>query len=72
MSINDIDLARVPLSSSIYFICLYHEQDVLEKFEFFPIKCRIQRANEIYQGVLKNKREEQDKLTEPLKIKVFF
>ena len=24
-------------------------QDILEKFEFFPIKCRIQRALEVYQ-----------------------
>ena len=24
-------------------------QDILEKFEFFPIKCRIQRALEIFQ-----------------------
>jgi hypothetical protein len=24
-------------------------QEILEKFEFFPIKCRIQRALEIFQ-----------------------
>ncbi len=45
-------------------------QEILEKFEFFPIKCRIQRASEIYQGVLKKKRAEQDNQPEQLKIKV--
>jgi hypothetical protein len=25
-----------------------HEQEILTKFEFFPIKCRIQRATEIF------------------------
>jgi hypothetical protein len=24
-------------------------QDILEKFEFFPVKCRIQRAMETFQ-----------------------
>jgi hypothetical protein len=42
----------------------------MEKFEFFPIKCRIQRAGEIYQGILKKKRDEQETRPVPLKIKV--
>jgi hypothetical protein len=32
--------------SKIKFLCL---QSVLEKFEFFPIKCRTQRAFEVNQ-----------------------
>ena len=35
-----------------------HEQDVLEKFEFFPVKCRIQRAAEEFAKV--QKRQDED------------
>jgi hypothetical protein len=31
------------------------EQDILEKFEFFPIKCRIQRALEVFR-LIQNRR----------------
>ncbi len=33
----------IQLSNSILYL-----QDILEKFEFFPIKCRIQRAKDTY------------------------
>jgi hypothetical protein len=37
-----------------YFWCLYQSslsllpQKILDKFEFFPIRCRVQRAKEIF------------------------
>jgi hypothetical protein len=47
-------------------------QEVLAKFEFFPIKCRIQRAAEAYQKcVAKVEREQKDEtLIPPLNTKV--
>jgi hypothetical protein len=38
---------------------VHPEQDVLEKFEFFPVKCRIQRASDEFANV--KKRQEDDK-----------
>jgi hypothetical protein len=32
------------------FIALLKWQEILEKFEFFPIKCRVQRALEIFKA----------------------
>ncbi len=43
-------------------------QDILEKFEFFPIKCLIQRATDIYRTVLQ--KNEQMKDMRPFKTKV--
>jgi hypothetical protein len=43
-------------------------QDVLEKFEFFPVKCRIQRASEVFAKVTERKQKEQN--GRPLKAKV--
>ena len=43
---------------------LYGVQDILEKFEFFPVKCRIQRAMETFQMA-------RDKMTDKMfKLKV--
>ena len=44
--------------SSLYLVYLIlRSQDILEKFEFFPIKCRIQRAIETFK--IKRLEEEQ-------------
>ena len=32
------------------FLVILRWQDILEKFEFFPIKCRVQRAFEIFKA----------------------
>jgi hypothetical protein len=46
-------------------------QETLEKFEFFPIKCRIQRAMEIFQLVKKAEGKKLDSSTQqPMKMKV--
>jgi hypothetical protein len=41
-----------------------YPQEILEKFEFFPIKCRIQRASELYKKGLE--------INEQLKVKRTF
>ena len=43
-------------------------QDILEKFEFFPIKCLIQRAADVYQRALQA--NQQKKRIRPPKTKV--
>ncbi len=43
-------------------------QAILEKFEFFPIKCRVQRALELFKETCKCKENIVDKF--PLKQKV--
>ncbi len=45
-------------------------QDVLEKFEFFPIKCRIQRAAEMYGKVVERRQPGKHRDGRPLKAKV--
>ena len=35
---------------------LFHLQAILEKFEFFPVKCRVQRALEISQIELEHEK----------------
>ena len=37
-------------------------QEILEKFEFFPVKCRVQRALEIYQIEQEKKQAESEKI----------
>ena len=44
-------------------------QNILEKFEFFPVKCRVQRALEI--GQINKRKEESLPHTPPFKTKVF-
>ncbi len=43
-------------------------QAILEKFEFFPIKCRVQRAMELFKDTLKRKENKVEEF--PLKQKV--
>ncbi len=49
----------------------YILQDVLEKFEFFPVKCRIQRAAEMYAKVVERRHTDKHRDGRPLKAKVF-
>jgi hypothetical protein len=49
----------------------WHPQDILEKFEFFPVKCRIQRAQEIAQVRRELEESEQSKTENSFRIKVF-
>jgi hypothetical protein len=49
----------------------WRPQDILEKFEFFPVKCRIQRAQEIAQVRRELEESEQSKTENPFRIKVF-
>ena len=44
-------------------------QDVLEKFEFFPVKCRIQRSIETFKAA-KKRSEARPELSKPVKTKV--
>jgi hypothetical protein len=44
-------------------------QEVLEKFEFFPLKCRVQRALEIYE-ISQRQKEESTELEYVFKTKV--
>jgi hypothetical protein len=48
---------------SIWIVVLTHEllQAILEKFEFFPIKCRVQRALESFKDTCKRKETKIDK-----------
>ena len=34
--------------SEIIILTINLTQDILEKFEFFPVKCRLQRALEVF------------------------
>ena len=43
-------------------------QAILEKFEFFPIKCRVQRALEVFKDTCKSRENIVDKF--PMKEKV--
>jgi hypothetical protein len=45
-------------------------QEVLEKFEFFPIKCRILRAAERYSHYIKEEANDSGKEKRKLKTKV--
>ena len=48
-------------------------QEILEKFEFFPIKCRIQRAARLFRRSFDDKQRRQqlrDLFPRPLKTKV--
>ena len=45
-------------------------QEILEKFEFFPIKCRIQRALEIFQIGGKGKETDKSSSSTQMKMKV--
>ena len=48
-------------SRTYWFLTIRVTQDVLNKFEYFPIKCRIQRAGEAYCRSVENyKKEQQD------------
>ena len=40
-------LARTACQYAVDVLFLLEMQDILEKFEFFPVKCRIQRALEV-------------------------
>ena len=47
------------------------KQEVLHKFEYFPIKCRIQRAGEAYSKFVDSiKKEQEDEALAEKKLKV--
>jgi hypothetical protein len=52
--------------------CSNNLQDILERFEFFPIKCRIQRALEIFQMTKDRKTQTDTGAETPPKTKVVF
>ncbi len=45
-------------------------QNILEKFEYFPIKCRVQRSSEIFNKTWERKKAANE-LETPWKQKVF-
>jgi hypothetical protein len=45
-------------------------QEILEKFEFFPVKCRIQRALEVFQMSGKGKENSKSSSSTQMKMKV--
>jgi hypothetical protein len=45
-------------------------QEILEKFEFFPIKCRIQRAQEIFKMNMAGNATSRSKNAKEMKMKV--
>ena len=66
--------ASVPIHWALKFPttsnkCCAH-QDILEKFEFFPIKCRIQRALEVAEIERHKQAAAEKQLNHPHKIKV--
>ena len=57
--------------NSDLFLILHPKQDVLEKFEYFPVKCRIQRAAEGFANARKRQEEEKhNNIFKPFKTKV--
>ncbi len=61
-------LHNSPLDFKKHGLTLDTLQAILEKFEFFPIKCRVQRALELFKETCKRKENIVDK--NPMKQKV--
>ena len=61
----DIHQVRMLMS-----FCPAYLQDVLEKFEFFPVKCRVRRAAEMYGKVVERRQPGKHRDGRPLKAKV--
>jgi hypothetical protein len=64
---KDLNASKLSLRMNVFLL-----QDILERFELFPIKCRIQRALEIFQIAKERKAKLKVGLEKPLKTKVRF
>ena len=71
MQVERFELHSMPVLNSK---CLWLPQAILEKFEFFPVKCRVQRALEISrmnQDTLKGKAGTAPQITLKTKVRLF-